>query len=597
MLPIMAACEDPRYKRVVVMCGSQMGKTASLLNLIGKKLDDDPAPILYFGPTKSNVDGVIEPQVDQMLRGCDSLWRKTLQGRKAQKLVKRVAGVTLRLAWAGSATELASQPAHSVLIDEVDRMEPIPGEGDPVTLAEARIATYPDGRLIITSTPTEGNVTSSKHPKTGIEHWDVAEAEDLQSPVWLLWQEGTRFELAVPCPACGDYFVPRFKLLTWPEKCTPKRALKEARLACPCCGDLIGDEHRRSMADAGEFLAPGQSIVDGEVFGDPPDSDTASFWISGLLSPWRSFGQRAADWLRASRSGDQERVRSTINTRFGELYKAGADATPWEEVRGLCGAYSMGSVPAAVRALTCGVDVQKNRLIYVVRGWGLRGESWLIDEGEIWGETEQEAVWLELSELLDRDWAGKRIRRMAVDSGYRPGDKWRRPDHLVYSFALQHKARVIATKGHDTLSRPLAPSLIDVTFRGKTLKQGLQLWHMDSDYFKSWVHGRLLWPVDQPGAWHLPQDVTDEYCQQLTAEARVVKPSGKWTWVKVRRENHRLDCEALNVAAAHSMGLHRLQRSVQSPAAATGGEQASDPPAADRPRPVRTFQRKGWFRK
>jgi phage terminase large subunit GpA-like protein len=164
--------------------GAQMGKTAGLLNVIGHKLDDDPAPILYIGPTKSNIDGVIEPQVSQLLRSAKSLWAKTLQGRKAQKLIKRVAGVTLRLAWAGSPTELASQPAHTVLVDEVDRMEPIAGEGDPVGLAEARIATYPDGRMIITSTPTEGSVTSSKHPETGVEHWDLAEPEEINSSVW-----------------------------------------------------------------------------------------------------------------------------------------------------------------------------------------------------------------------------------------------------------------------------------------------------------------------------------------------------------------------------------------------------------------------------
>jgi len=211
--PIAAACSSPHYRRVVVVMGSQMGKTAGLLNLIGHKLDDDPAPVLYIGPTKSNVDGVIEPQITQMLRSARALWRKTLTGRKAQKLVKRVSGVTLRLAWAGSATELASQPAHTVLVDEVDRMAPIPGEGDPVSLAEARIATYPDGRLIITSTPTEGNVSSSKHAATGIEHWDQAAPEDLSSAVWRLWQEGTRWELAAPCPECKAYFVPRFKLL------------------------------------------------------------------------------------------------------------------------------------------------------------------------------------------------------------------------------------------------------------------------------------------------------------------------------------------------------------------------------------------------
>lgn len=539
--------------------GSQMGKTAGLLNVIGQKLDDDPAPILYIGPTKSNIDGVIEPQIQQMLRSAPSLWEKTVKGRKAQKLVKRVAGVTLRLAWAGSPTELASQPAHTVLADEVDRMAPIPGEGDAVSLAEARIATYPDGRLIVTSTPTEGNVTSSKNPQTGIEHWDVANPEDIASQVWKLMQEGTRYEWAVPCPECHDYFVPRFKLLTWPEGCTPKRALKEAKLACGACGALIGEEHKAAMNERGRYLAPGQWIENGLIQGDSPEAETASFWASGLMSPWVSFGQRAAAWLRAARSGDQDRVRTVINTAFGELYRVGADAPQWEAVRSLCSAYSSGEVPESVRVVTCGVDVQKDRLIYAVRGWGYRSESWLIEAGELWGETERDEVWGDLAQLLERKFGNKPIKRMGIDSGYRPGDKWKRPDNQVYAFCRQHAGHAIATKGHDSLSKPLSPALIDVTFRGKLIKQGLQLWHIDSDYFKSWVHSRLQWPADQPGAWHLPHDVTDDYCQQVTAEARTLKPSGRAVWIRVRKDNHFLDCEAINVAVAYSLGVHRAK--------------------------------------
>lgn len=567
--------------------GAQMGKTAGLLNVIGHKLDDDPAPVLYIGPTKSNVDGVIEPQVAQLLRTAKSLWDKTLHGRKAQKLIKRVAGVTLRLAWAGSPTELASQPAHTVLVDEVDRMDPIPGEGDPVSLAEARIATYPDGRLIITSTPTEGAVSASKHPTTGIEHWDIAAPEDLKSPVWKLWQEGTRHEWAVPCPECKAYFVPRFKLLVWPEGCSPRRALRETRLACPGCGSLIADEHRVQMNAEGKYLAPGQSVVGGEVVGEPPDSEVASFWASGVMSPWITFGQRASAWLGAARGGDPARIRTTLNTAFGELYRVGADAPAWETVKALCGAYDSGVLPTGARVITCGVDVQKSRLVYAIRGWGYRSESWLIEAGEVWGETERDEVWEDLDALLEREFDGKRIKRMAVDSGYRPGDKWKRPTHMVYAFCRKHPGRAIATKGHNTQSKPISPAFIDVTIRGQTFKKGLQLWHLDTDYFKSWVHGRLQWPADQPGAWHVPQDVTDDYCQQVTAEARVTKPSGAVTWVRIRKDNHFLDCEALNVAAAHSLGVHRAKERTKTAEAAEAPEDVRPPPPNPPPPPRR----------
>lgn len=567
MPPVFEALEV--YRRIAVVCGSQMGKTGGLLNVVGQVLDDSPAPILYIGPTKNNVSTVINPQLTAMLKSAESLWRKTDHSRATRGLAKKVAGVSLRLAWAGSATEMASQSAKIVLVDEFDRMDPIPGEGNVLTLAEARNTNYARGRAIATSTPTEGNVEVEKHPITGIEHWKPADPKDLVSPIWRLWQEGTRHEWAVPCPHCHEHFIPRLRQLWWPngadgKSCSPRVARKEARLICPACGAQIDDSAKQAMNAAGRYLAPGQRVVDGEVTGDPPDSDTASFWISGLMSPWKTFGERAADYLRAVNSGDQEQLRGVINTGFGELYAFRGEATPAKAVRECVGPYKAGEIPAAIRSVTAGVDVQKNRLVYVVRGWGYAMESWLIDYGEIHGETDQVTVWAELGELLEREYGAAdrkalRIRRMGVDSGYRPGDKWRRPDNIIYDFCLRHP-RAVPTKGRDRLNKPLQPSFIDVTFRGEKVKRGLQLWHLDSDYFKSWVQGRLLWSPEQPGRFWVPSDITEDYCMQLTAETRVVKPSGAATWVRVRPDNHFLDCEVINVAMAQSLGFHRKVR-------------------------------------
>lgn len=582
--PIAAACTDTRYKRVVAVMGTQMGKTAGLLNVIGHKLDDDPAPVLYVGPTKSNIDGVIEPQVHQLLRQSPSLWKKTLTGRKAQKLVKRVAGVTLRLAWAGSPTELASQPAHTVLVDEVDRMEPIPGEGDPVTLAEARTATYPDGRVIITSSPTAGTVDAELDPESGLERWAPADPEHVESQVWKFWQEGTRFEWAVPCPHCAEYFVPRFKLLQWPKDSTPRQARRDARLVCPRCGGLCEESQKVAMNARGLYVAPGQKIVEGVVVGEAPDAEVASFWVSGLMSPWRTFGQCASEWVTAVRSGDQEAIRGKINTVFGELYRVGSEAPEWERVRERCQPYKAGELPEGVRTITGFVDVQKRRLVYAIRGWGDAMESWLLESGEIWGETDQEQVWQELAKFRERSFGEKRIARLGIDSGYRPGEKDRSPDNQIYTFCRRFRGWAVPTKGRDKQDKPVSPSQIDVTFRGKTIKNGLQLWHVDTDFFKSWLYARLEWPLDQPGGWYVPEDVTDDYCKQVTAEARVLKPSGQAVWIKVRPENHFLDCEAGNAAVAYSLGLNR--RVPKKPAAPVAKEQpAAEPPQQPAPAP------------
>jgi phage terminase large subunit GpA-like protein len=583
MLPVSAAFANPLYKRVTIICASQMGKTDTIANVIGQRFEDDPCPTLYVGPTRSNVEKVIEPRLMAMFRSAASLWPKLAKGKRSSKTSKFIAGIQLRLGWAGSASELSSMEAGLAFVDELDRMNiDVGGEGSPLTLIEARLSTFPDGKLGITSTPTRGRVRVKQNETTGLSHWEAGDSEEIESPIWRLWQEGTRYEWAWGCPDCGDYFIPRFELLKWPEKATPAIAKREAKLLCPHCGVLIDDRHKAEMNSRGVYVAPGQSVdKDGNVGGDIEPNDAASFWVSGLCSPWKTFGDRARSWVQAVRSGEPQRIQAVLNTGFGELFQVGADAMPWEDVRNLAAPYHLGEVPQGVRVITAGIDVQKDRLIYAVRGWGMKMESWLIGFGEIYGETEREAVWAQLGELLDTDYSGLRIRLCAVDSGYRPGDKWRRPEHMVYRFA-RSRAGVIATKGHDRQDKPLRASRIDVKAGGQTVRRGLQLWHVDSDHFKSWVQGRLSWPPDQPGGWRIPEDVTNDYCQQLTAEARTVKASGRAVWVRVRRENHGLDCEALNVVCAYVLGLERMR-----PKAASNASASSTEPAPPKPSPVK----------
>jgi phage terminase large subunit GpA-like protein len=586
---ICRAAVNPRVRRVINVTGSQTSKTETVLNIAGHKLDTDAAPMLFVGPTKSNVDTVIEPRVADMLKQCPSLASKTVTGRKAKKLAKSIAGVLFRLAWAGSPTELASQPAHTVILVEIDRMKPIPGEGDPVSLAEARTATYPDGRLIICSSPTEGTVDVEKHAETGIEHWRLAAADAVGSPIWRLYQEGTRYEWAFACMACGHHFVPRFHLLTWPEKCTPKRAISDARLTCQRCGESLDDSAKFAMNAGATFLAPGQDVVgydptkpgrpwhpqlgfgdhNGEVVGLAEETDTWSFWTSGLCSPWVTFGQRAAAWLRAARSGDQERVRVVLNTAFGELYAVRGEAPQWEDVRATCAAdYQHGTVPAEAAWLFCTVDVQKDRLVYVVRGWGPAFESWLVERGEIWADTETDKpdVWSKLDALVARQWDGMALRACAVDSGYRTDQ--------VYEWCLKYGAAAYAIKGRDSPRKIFAST--DVPVGARTLK----LWTLDDKHFKAWVHARLGWPKDRPGAWHLPTGEwtgVEDYCKQLVAEQQLRMPSGRVTWIGGHKAHDFLDCEAMQAFLAHAQGVRDLRQK---------GEQQVPVPAPQPRRPV-----------
>lgn len=571
MIPVCIAFADPKYNKVTFVMGTQMGKSATMQNVIGWRLDDEPAPIIYVGPTESNINNVVEPKIVEMFQQAKSLQLK--YDAKSSKHKKRVAGVSLRFAWAGSATELASDSAVITLVDEVDRPdENSTGEGDLVEIAEARGDAYTDSKLGLTSTPTKGVVSSFTHPDTGLTHWAVSKKGKVSSPVWQQWEKGTRHEWAVPCPHCNDYFIPRSELLWWPGKnsddeCSPATASKEARLICSHCGSQIEDRYRKGMNAKGVAIAPGQSVKPHDdrhvVISQGDESQIVPFhhhlnlndsnnhfsiWVSGLcsFSAKKSYGFLARKLLEALQTGNPNTLMAVYNTGFGEIYDVAGDAPEWEEVYALRGSYQVGDVPDGVHTLICTVDVQKNRLVYVVRGWQDGFSSQLIEFGELWGDTDKPEVWAELDSLLEQEWGGLSIRLIGVDAGYRTDE--------VYTFVRRHKTKARALKGFESINKPFRMVRLEVDKKGKVRKRGDKRWDFHSSDAKAWVHNRVRWPKGRMGEWRLPADVSEDYCRQIVAE-EYDESTGKW--VKVHKDNHFLDCEGMNYMCARMLRLDR----------------------------------------
>jgi len=564
--PFVDALENVSYGVLCLVCGSQMGKTDAVLDMIGWRLDTRPRPQLYVGPSRVFLEDQLEPRIMALLDEAATLRDKVARGKRMKKTRKLVAGVPLRMAWAGSPTQLSSDQAGDVHVDELDRMgSDVKDEGDPLTLVRARGFSYRDRKLIVTSTPKRGNVEAERDPVSGLDFWRVAEPRDIDSPVWKVWQAGTRHHWAWPCPHCGTYFVPRFANLKWPKGASAEEATREAYVLCPAedCGGVILDDQKAEMNARGVYVAPGQRVmVDGEVDGSPAAALTLSFWVSGLASPFVTFGQRAAAWIEAVASGDQGKVQGVINTDFGELYRTGGGEAPeWLDVaeKRTAATYVRGDVPEGVLRVVLTADVQKDGIYYVIRGWGARSTSWLIDHGKLNGSTTEADVWGDLAVLLTEPVGGMPIARAFVDSGFRPGRLDTVPLNRVYEFCRRFPRVVRPTKGSSTPMRvPLVSNRIEVDRSGKTASYGVELVRLDTDHWKSWVHERLRWPDDQAGAWHLPADVDDDYCKQVVSESRRKLPSGRVRWEEKSRHNHYLDCEAMQAAAAYMLNVHRI---------------------------------------
>jgi len=580
-------------KRVILMFGAQTGKTDAVLDCAGQRLDQRPAPILYVGPNKQFLTEQFEPRVMALLDEAPTLTAKVARGKRMTKTRKTVAGVSFRLAHAGSSAALKSDPAALVFVDEYDEMKgDVNEQGGPLGLAERRGDTYADFVCVVTSTPSRGRVEAVEDRRSGLVFWDVAMSDDIESPIWQLWQQGSRYHWCWPCPHCEEFFVPRFNLMRWPANATPMVAARATYLECPRCGGVIEDQHKADMNERGRYVAPGQTIDKaGNVAGDPPDTMATSYWVSGLASPFVTFGERIRVYLEAVAMGDPAEIQQSINAGFGELWSpGGGDAPEWAEIKekSRLSLYERGEVPDDVLRLSIAIDVQKQSVPWVIRGFGPRATSWLIDWGYLRGDTAEPEIWDELAQFISTPVDGVPINVAFIDSGFRPGKKDTLPLNRIYEFCRRFPKRVRPTKGSSgPLRVPLMISKIEINRTGKAAKFGLDLIRLDTDHWKCWVHERLRWPADQVGAWYVPRGVDDDYCRQIVSEARLKKPNGMPEWVPLSKHNHFLDCEAMAAASSYLMNMQRV---APPPPKETGDEDEAPAkervPAPSQPAPV-----------
>ena len=122
---------------------------------------------------------------------------------------------------------------------------------------------------------------------------------------------------------------------------------------------------------------------------------------------------------------------------------------------------------------------------------------------------------------------------------------------------------------------------IDLSVGGRTVRSALKLWHVNTDYCKSWLYAQIERPEGEPLAWQTHGQVDEDYAKQVVAEEVITKASGQRTWM-TRGANHYLDCEVLAFAAALSLNVYALR-----------DDDAPKPPTPTAPPPSRP--RSGGF--
>jgi len=272
-----------------------------------------------------------------------------------------------------------------------------------------------------------------------------------------------------------------------------------------------------------------------------------SYHISALYSPWYRWGECARDFLEAK--DDPAKLQPFINTVLGE---------PWQDRSGevidtdslYAARENYPILPPRACLLTCGIDVQPDRLELELVAWGRDEESWNIDYQIIAGDPSSGEVWEILDEYLKKRWphpafdSGMKIKAACIDTG---GSN----TQSVYNYVRPREGRRIwGIKGHAG-TRPVWPRRPSRNNKGK-----INLYIIGVDSAKETITARFKKVgagAKGAGATHFHMARDREYFEQLTAERKVTrfhKGFRVTSWEKGEKDrNEAFDCRVYAYAA------------------------------------------------
>ncbi len=530
-------------ERVVFMKAAQLGATEMGSNWIGYVIHHAPGPMMAVWPTVEMAKRNSKQRIDPLIEESGVLAELIAPARSRDSgntiLAKEFRGGVLVMTGANSAVGLRSMPVRYLFLDEVDGYPlDVEGEGDAISLAEARTRTFARRKIFIVSTPTISGASAIER------EYDASDQR----------------RYFVPCPHCSHRQWLRFEQLRW-----DKGAPETAAYVCESCDTAIAEHHKSWMLEHGEWRA---------MFPDG-NGKTAGFHLSSLYSPvgWRGWRDIATAWEAAvsKESGSASAIKTFKNTELGETWVEEGEAPDWQRLIERREDYPVGTVPPGGLLLVGGADVQKDRIEASVWAFGRGKESWLVEHRVLMGDTSRDAVWSRLGDMLGETWthasgAALPLARFALDTGFATQE--------AYAFVRSRRdARVMAVKG---VARGAAligtPTAVDVSQGGKKLRRGMKVYSVAVGIAKLEFYNNLRKSADvgedgiqttyPVGFVHLPK-VDAEFIQQLCAEQLITRRDRNGfpirEWQKMRERNEALDCYVYARAAASSAGLDRFE--------------------------------------
>jgi phage terminase large subunit GpA-like protein len=538
---ILHALEPDHPASIVVLMGSaQTGKTITAEVFMGAILTLIGGSVFYVTATIDMAGLWFLEKWNAFVTGTKALARimpvtKSSRDRANRATYKQSLDgkSSIRAAGANSAKSLSSMTYRYQVHDEMGKWDDNE-HGDPEDQADMRSQSWgPWAKIFKISTPgVKGICRIAKN-----------------------YERSNQQEYHLRCPHCS--FKQALEWDNFKHSLYEGMEYSEAHFTCVKCGEKIEHHHKEGMLQA--------SISDPDAWvANNPKSDIEGFYIWLAYSPLQDWAYIARRYFKAL--GDPRAEQTFMNEVVGLPYEQKGDAPPWEELHKRAveneEGYPQGIIPPGAILLTIGMDVQGDRVDWLLKGWGSNLRRWTIQHGVIQGHISEQSTRDAMDILAKREWKnifGRSFRAdmIAIDANWETNS--------VKDWAKRFpESCVITVKGaREYTAVPIRLVKEERRKDGKIKNRQKRHWLIGVSGMKAALY-KLLEKEDPlaRGYCGFAVDLETDYFKQLCSEKRVLETNKKtghstMKWVRLPDvRNEILDMENYAEAAARRLGWH-----------------------------------------
>jgi phage terminase large subunit GpA-like protein len=569
---IYNALDDPNIPEVVCMKAAQVAWTTGLIAYILKRVDVSPSAMIGMfaseGAARDFSDEKLVPIVRETsrLRGKIDTTTSRKSGNRA--LHKNFPGGFLKLISSNAVRSVKSTPAKLVFVEEPDDAnENVKDQGDSVLLLWERTKRQRNPKRILGGTPK-------------VKGFSRVERYTLRSDKRML---------PVVCHDCNESHVLDFENVKWDSaerEWHPEygKALPESAVyACPHCGSAWDDYQRKENIRNTVYAAIEAGDKNAGWVATAEYSGVAGFMeLSELYAclPGAGLADLVKSYLEAeyrSEQGDENAKVVFVNSKLGRPYEFDDDRDDADGLQKRAQADQESQhdellCPHDGLLLTCGIDVQHDRVELTIRAWGRDEESWLVLYQAIYASQgcveKNDPVWNELDKVVFGGIEHERgmqvyVSAISIDSSDGTTSdavyNWVRTRQKKYPHRLIMAIKGASSGDPEIFATPKVKSIDHKNPKKSTKadRHGVKVFIVGTNKAKDWLAGHMKLNGSGAGRFHYYADVRNDYFDHMTAEAKVPGRLGKKTWqCRAGRRCEAWDCEVYALHAARAKRLH-----------------------------------------